>query len=259
MRRRTPTCLHPAQVAALRKVHDGAKDRGGAALYSDWPWDAGLGGRTPTGFQQGWRGWKLGDYARNDSRAVLLGGSSASAVFTSPPTPVADDPAALTRYVLGVDVPRNARKVRVKWGKFNESAADFMNADAVDLRRFTARGGKILIFHGVSDPVFSINDTIAWLKRVDARESGHADRFVRLFAVPGMGHGGGGPAADQIDAFSALVAWREQGAAPASLVGTARANTPWPGRTRLLCPFPQQPRRTGDDIESVASFRCVTP
>lgn len=147
----------------------------------------------------------------------------------------------------------------MKWGRFNESAADFMNADAVDLRRFTARGGKILMFHGVSDPVFSINDTIAWLKRVDRFEKGKADRFVRLFAVPGMNHGGGGPATDQIDAFSALVAWREAGVAPASLIGTARAGTPWPGRTRLLCPFPQQPRRTGGDIESAASFRCVTP
>ena len=258
---KTDACLAPAQVAALRKVYGGARGGKGEALYSDWAWDAGVGGKTSQGYQQGWRSWKLGSFtaARNDGLAVMLGGPSASAVFTSPPTQVASDPAALTRYALGADVAENARKVRAKWGPFDESAADFMNADSTDLSRFVARGGKMLMFHGVSDPVFSIKDTIAWLSRVDAREHGRAARFVRLFAVPGMNHGGGGPSTDQIDAFSALVRWREEGVAPASLVGRARANTPWPGRTRLLCPYPQQPRRVGTDIESAASFRCERP
>jgi hypothetical protein len=134
-----------------------------------------------------------------------------------------------------------------------------MNADAVDLSRFYSRGGKILIFHGVSDPVFSINDIIAWLREVDRRENGRASRFVRLFAVPGMNHGGGGPATDRFDAFGALVAWRERGVAPEQLIATAGPATPWPGRTRLLCPYPQQPRRVGVDIESAASFHCVNP
>ncbi len=258
---KTPACLSAAQITALRKVYDGPRDARGAPLYSDWAWDAGIGGRSPQGFQQGWRTWKLGRYAsdRNDGLAVVLGGGSASAVFTSPPTAVADDPAALTRYTLSADVTQSPAKVRTKWGSFGESAADFMHAEATDLRRFYRRGGKLLIFHGVSDPVFSIKDTIAWLNKVDRREAGRAARFVRLFAVPGMNHGGGGPATDQIDAFSALVAWREKNVAPVSLTGRAGANTPWPGRTRLLCPYPQQPRRNGGDMERAESFRCVLP
>ncbi|MEO6341380.1 MAG: tannase/feruloyl esterase family alpha/beta hydrolase, partial [Caulobacteraceae bacterium] len=219
----------------------------------------GIASRGPRGVSQGWRAWKMGPYASdvNSSAAITLGGSSASAAFTSPPTPVANDPADLTRYALGVDVEANHAKARVKWGAFNESSVDFMHADATDLSRFTSRGGKLLIYHGVSDPVFSINDTIAWLKAVNARAGGGASRFVRLFAVPGMNHGGGGPSTDQIEVFSALVAWRENGAAPASLVGRARADTPWPGRTRLLCPYPQQPRRVGSDLEKAESFRCA--
>jgi len=258
---KTPDCLASAQIVALRKVFDGARGKDGKPLYSDWPWDPGIAARTAQGVSQGWRMWKLGAYAApvNQGLAVVLGGASASAVFTSPPTPVADDPAALTRYVLGVDVEANAAKARVKWGRFNESAVDFMNADAVDLSRFTARGGKLIIYHGVADPVFSINDAIAWFKAVDAREGGHADRFLRLYAVPGMNHGGGGPATDQFDAFDALVAWRERGAPPAALVATARASSPWPGRTRLLCPYPSQPRFAGGDIERAQSFHCVRP
>ena len=256
---KTPACLAPAQVAAMRKVMDGARGKDGRALYANWPWDAGIAGRTLLGVSQGWRAWKIGPYASdvNNSRTILLGAGSASAAFTSPPTPVADTPADLTRYALGVDVEANYAKANVKWGGFNESAVDYMHADATDLSKFTSRGGKLLIFHGVSDPVFSINDTIAWLNAVNARAGGRASGFVRLFAVPGMNHGGGGPATDQIDAFSALVAWRERGVAPASLVGRARADTPWPGRMRLLCPYPQQPRRTGANLERAESFHCV--
>ena len=256
---KTPACLAPAQVAAMRKVMDGARGKDGRGLYSDWPWDAGIAGRTPKGVSQGWRAWKIGPYASdtNNSLTIVLGAGSASAAFTSPPTPVVNTPADLTRYALGVDVEANYAKAKVKWGAFNESAVDYMHADATDLSKFTGRGGKLLIFHGVSDPVFSINDTIAWLKAVNARAGGRASGFVRLFAVPGMNHGGGGPSTDQIDAFSALVAWRERGIAPESLIGRARADTPWPGRTRLLCPYPQQPRRVGTDLEKAESFRCA--
>jgi feruloyl esterase len=72
-----------------------------------------------------------------------------------------------------------------------------------------------------------------------------------------MNHGGGGPSTDQVDLFSALVAWTEKGQAPASFVATARATTNWPGRTRLLCPYPLQPRLTkGMDQEKAESFTC---
>jgi feruloyl esterase len=71
-----------------------------------------------------------------------------------------------------------------------------------------------------------------------------------------MNHGRGGPATDRFDIFSQLVAWREKGVAPGKVVATAGNDTPWPGRTRLLCPYPQQPRRTGENIETASSFHC---
>jgi feruloyl esterase len=256
-----PDCLLPVQLLAMHKVMDGPRSPGGRPLYSDWPWDPGIAARSAQGVSQGWRQWKMGPYAApvNQGLTVALGGGSASAVFTSPPTPVADTPADLARYAFGVDVQANWAKTAVKWGSFNESAVDFMHADATDLTPFTKRGGKLLIYHGAADPVFSLNDTIAWVKAVDRRAGGHADAFLRLYAVPGMNHGGGGPATDQFAAFDALVAWREKGVAPGPLVATARASTPWPGRTRLLCPWPQQPHYAGGDKEKATSFRCGRP
>jgi feruloyl esterase len=258
---KAPDCLLHPQIAAMVKVMDGAKARTGRLLYSAWPWDPGIAARSGQGVSQGWRIWKMGPYAApvNQGLTVALGGGSASAVFTSPPTLVADTPAALSRYVFGADVEANFLAAQVKWGSFNESAVDFMHADATDLTRFTSRGGKLLIYHGAADPVFSLDDTIRWADAVDRRAGGKAASFLRLYAVPGMNHGGGGPATDQFAAFDALVAWREHGVAPGALVATARPGSPWPGRTRLLCPYPQQDRYVSGDSEKASSFHCTKP
>ncbi len=255
---KSANCISSDQVAALKKVYGGARDANGKPLYASWPWDAGIGGKTANGYFGGWRQWKLGRYDadQNNAANITLAGASVSATFTSPPTPVPDNAAAYTKYAMGVNIENNDAMSKAKWGSFNESSIDFMNADAVDLAAFKAHNGKLLIYHGVSDPVFSINDTIAWWNAVDAFEKGRAADFVRLFPVPGMNHGGGGPSTDQIDLFSALVAWTEKGTAPDSLVGTAGAGTNWPGRTRLLCPYPLQPRFVSGDPEKAESFSC---
>jgi feruloyl esterase len=251
-------CLSTSQVTALVRVYDGARDRKGKLLYATWPWDAGIGGQAPGGYFRGWRLWKLGDHdaSVNNARNVTLAVGTVSAVFTSPPTPVAADPASQMRYILGLDVTATEAASHVKWGPYSESSVDFMNAVATDLRPFTSHGGKLLIYHGVSDPAFSINDTIDWLNAVDRIENGKSSRSIRLFAVPGMNHGGGGPSTDQADFFSALVNWTEHGTAPASVIATARPGTNWPGRTRLLCAYPKVGRYVSGDAEKASSFAC---
>jgi feruloyl esterase len=78
-----------------------------------------------------------------------------------------------------------------------------------------------------------------------------------VFPVPGMNHCAGGPATDQFDAFSALVAWVEKGTAPDQIVAKAGPNTPWPGRTRPLCAYPKVARYKGaGSLEDAASFEC---
>jgi feruloyl esterase len=256
---KTPTCLLPMQVAALRKVFGGPMTRDGKMIYSDWAWDAGIGARTANGVTQGWRIWKMGGYASstNNGALIRLGAPSNSAVFRSPPLTVSGDVASLARYALSADIDEAYAASQVKWGPFNEAATDFMVAEKTDLSPFTRRGGKIILFHGVSDPVFSILDTVRWLDRVNSRAKGRASRFITFYAVPGMNHGRGGPATERFDMFSSLVDWREKGVAPGSITASAGSEAPWPGRTRLLCPYPAQPRRVGNDIEQAASFRCV--
>ena len=253
------TCLSPAQITALKKVMGGAKNSKGEMLYADWAWDRGFGGKTGEAYNQGWRSWKIGAYEAPANSAIIvgLGSGAVSAIFTTPPTAVPAAGSGPVSYLLGVDLEQDAGKIYAESGLYTKSSWDFMMASATDLSRFKSHGGKLVIVHGVSDPVFSINDTINWWNEVNKANQGLAGDFVRLFAVPGMNHCGGGPATDQFDAFSALVNWVEKSAAPEKIVAAAGPASPWPGRTRPLCPYPAQPRYNGSgSIEDAGNFSC---
>ncbi len=82
-------------------------------------------------------------------------------------------------------------------------------------------------------------------------------QFARLFMQPGAQHCGGGPSTSTFNAFNQIVDWVENGNAPETIVGTAASSTPWPGRTRPLCPFPSYPHYDGTgDINAASSFSC---
>jgi feruloyl esterase len=236
-----------------------AKDSKGDALYSEWAWDRGIGGKVGDTYNQGWRVWKMGAYDSPANSAIIvgLGAGAVSALFTTPPVQMASSGAAPVAHLLGLDLG-DVTKVNAKSGEFTESALDYMKANSTDLSSFNKRGGKLIIVQGVSDPVFSIKDTINWWTEVDRLNGGHAADFVRLFGVPGMNHCSGGPATDQFDAFTALVNWVEKSTAPDRIVATAGNASPWPGRTRPLCPYPQQSRYKGTgSIEDATNFVCA--
>lgn len=225
------SCLRPEQVEALVAVMDGARDSRGRQLYAPFPWDTGLA-------EPGWRSWKLGSETM-PANNVLLGGGALAAVFTSPPTPLAIDPAQIMPWQLAFDFDRDVEKIYAVVPPFQTSAWQDIGMRSADLSAFRARGGKLIIPHGVSDPVFSVLDTIAWWREVDAASNGQAGEFVRVFPVPGMNHCNGGAATDRFDSLAALESWAEQGKAPNAIPARAGPNTPWPGRERPLCPYPQ--------------------
>jgi len=80
---KTDTCLSAQQVAALKKVFAGPRNSRGEALYSDWPYDTGIGA-------PGWRGLKLGtsETATPNSADVTLMISGLKGFFFTPPEPV---------------------------------------------------------------------------------------------------------------------------------------------------------------------------
>ncbi len=127
---------------------------------------------------------------------------------------------------------------------------------STNLSTFSLNGGKLIFFHGDSDPWFSALDTLGYYKSLAAGNGG-ADRVAqwsRIFLVPGMAHCGGGPSLDHFDMLSAVVAWVEKGTAPDFIVATGRA---FPGRSRPLCAYPKHAQYTGTgERQDARNFRC---
>ena len=254
---KTDTCLTEDQVDTLKRVFDGARKRDGTLLYATWPWDRGIGGEADNGYYQGWRVWKLGSYdGRQPAINIVLGGPAMS-VFTDDPKPLHDDPATYLKFLLNYDLDTQPDQIYATNQTYKESAWDVVSARSTDLSAFKAHGGKMIVPQGLSDPIFSINDTVDWWNAVNAKQNGRAADFVRIYAVPGMNHCNGGPATDQFDSLSAAVDWVESGIAPDRIHAVAGPSTPWPGRTRPLCPYPQMARYRGyGSLEDASNFVC---
>lgn len=246
-------CLSGAQSTALEKVHTGPHTSDGKPIYAPFPWDAGWS-------DMGWRVWNIGSPdGAMPAINVAMGWPSLTAVFSSPPKSYGGDPAAYLPYIVDYDLDRGAAALYSVVAPFERSAWDDISARSSNLDRFRKRGGRLIVPHGVSDAVFSVNDTLAWWDEVNARYSGTAANFARVFPVPGMGHCQGGPAMDGYDAFGALVDWVERGAAPEGLAAKANPMSPWPTRQRVLCPYPKVARAVKGKAaaDGGPAFECV--
>ena len=129
---------------------------------------------------------------------------------------------------------------------------------SIDYSGFKARGGKLIMYTGLADPVVSPFDTIAYYESV-ARANGGLDEtrsFFRFFVAPGMAHcGGAGP--NTFDALAALEAWVEKGTVPES-IPASHATAGTVDRTRPLCAWPAVARYTGfGSIDDAANFACT--
>ncbi|MEO7644362.1 MAG: tannase/feruloyl esterase family alpha/beta hydrolase [Burkholderiaceae bacterium] len=263
---KTDACLSGKQVTALQKVFAGPVNSKGEQLYSDWPWDAGV-SASATGFGT-WRAWKLQGPIANLPIIGVLGAGSVAYIFSTPAKPVAGNPPALIQSLLEYNFDVDAPKIYATNAAFKESSMQFMTPPkATELEAFKARGGKLMVYHGTSDPVFSVNDTIRWYESLNKHHKGQAAAFARLYTVPGSNHCQGGPATDQFDMLTSMVNWVEKGQAPDQVIAAARPGVnpdvpaSWSSngkaRTRPLCPYPQQVRYKGTgDINEAANFSC---
>ena len=219
------------KVALLNAIFGGAKNSRGENVYSSWPYDTGI--NSP-----GWRAWKLGtsQTGQPDARNITLGAVSLPQYFMTPHAPSFDT----MKFNFDTDVAKTAQI-----GGIND-------ADATDLSTFKARGGKMIVFEGVSDPVFSAHDLRDWYLQLQ-RDTADARDAVRLFNIPGMTHCGGGPALDNFDPLTALENWREKGQAPEFMIATGQA---FPGKSQPLCAYPKIATYTGGDGNKAESFEC---
>lgn len=84
-----------------------------------------------------------------------------------------------------------------------------------DLSKFSASGGKLLLYHGWSDPHISPLNSVAYLQ-CHAKDDGEAkvSQFARLFVLPGGYHFNGGDGPFDFALLSTIMRWVEGGVAP---------------------------------------------
>ena len=241
-------CLTPAEVATARAFYSGPTMRDGTRAFFGW---------LPGSEGPGWFGWSF-----------LQSASNGQPQFAS-----------LFRWVFGS---------AWDWRGFDLDhdmpIVDRALGDAVDgatrgsLRAFAARGGKLILYHGLADTLVPPEQTVAFYHR-HARQAGGISRLAdsaRLFLAPGMMHCGGGAGPDSFnsasagvppppdasprdDLFLALTAWREQGRPPGQVIATKYEDGPSNriAFQRPLCAYPRQAMHTlRGSGRSPGNFAC---
>jgi feruloyl esterase len=210
-------CLSAEQAAALEKGFAGPKDSKGRPVYPGFLFDTGIA-------------------ATQGIPGLLHGGLN---------------PVGPTFSATSMDVDARVAAAGADSGAVLAATSSWTN-----LNTFSNNGGKLMFFHGVSDPWFSALDTIDYYERMTKANGGPAvvSNWSRLYLSPGMGHCNGGDAAlDSFDLLTPLVEWVEKGTAP-SVTATGRA---FPGRSRPLCAYPQHAHYKGQgDPQKADSFEC---
>lgn len=242
------SCLTSAEVATARAFYNGPSNRRGQPLFFGWP----AGSELPARF-----GWSFLETADN-------GGPQFGGLF---------------KWVFGpkwdwrtLNIDRDMPIVDAKLG------ADVNDATRGSLSAYIARGGKLIIFHGLADALVPPAQSVAFYKR-QARQVGGMNRLrknARLFMIPGVMHCGGGPGPDSFsstlagippppandpghDLFQTLIAWTDDRRAPASVTAT-KFTSASPSKIvfqRPVCAYPQEAHYTGRGPTSgAASFTC---
>ena len=222
---RKDSCLGSEQIEAFQKIYGGARTaRTGEQLYPGWM----------RGSEAGWQQY-----------------------LTSPKEPVR---VGLFRYFVFHNPDWNPRTF--DWDRdvvYIESQVPHLSAMSLDYTAFRKRGGKLLIYTGLADPVVPAEEVMSYYEKVAMAAGGFAEiqKFSRFFAVPGMGHCGGGDAPNTFDAQAAIEGWVEKELPPAQLLATQNASGKVV-RTRPLCPYPQVARYRGSGpTEDASSFTCA--
>jgi feruloyl esterase len=180
-----------------------------------------------------------------------------------------DDPAIVAsyfRYLVFKDASWKAARLNFDSDMALAEKLNGRELSATDpnLSEFFADGGKMILYHGLTDPLIAPQNTIDYYGRVSRESGARVEGSARLFLVPGMDHCYGGAGPDTFDARKSLVDWVEHGKAPEMILAAHLSGGPGPAReldkTRPLCAYPKIAKYKGTgSTEEASSFVCTQP
>jgi feruloyl esterase len=255
---KTAACLTPAQIDAIKKIHEGPKDSLGRLIKSP-------------------AGAVVKDHADNTVRGYAYDGAFMTPAgipprkIGTPTSSPGDFRLGLGQIPYGWLMPPDPSFDPLSFNfdtdisRLNSTSPVVTYSTSLDLKKFEQRRGKFIWYHGTSDPGPPVTGTIEYYKEMAAWNGGleNAMKFARLFLVPNMGHCGGGPATDQFDPLTPLVDWVELGVAPDAIIASGTHFTSAPTtRNRPLCAYPHEARYVGPqggDLSVATNYACVLP
>ena len=242
-----PTCLNEGQLAVVKQIYGGAAIDG-----KPYAWGFPFGHE---GSASGWRAWISGP---EDPQKQADG----TLAYTGKRLPSGYGLAESNMRFLALENDDPSFNWRVF--RFPQDLARMKTMSEIlspldpDLRPFKARNGKLLLYHGWSDPAISAYGTVGYFDAVSKIVGGQKeiDAFAKLYLVPGMHHCSGGPGPNEFDMLTALENWVEKGQSPGAITATHRENGAVT-RTRPLCAHPQVARYKGTgSVDDAANFTC---
>jgi feruloyl esterase len=130
-----------------------------------------------------------------------------------------------------------------------------INATDPNIKAFTARGGKLVMYQGYTDTNIAPGGAIGYFQALSPENA----KSVRLFMAPGMNHCGGGEGPNTFDMTAVLEQWVENKKAPEQIVASHSTDGKV-DRTRPLCAYPQVAKYKGSgSIDEAANFSCKMP
>jgi hypothetical protein len=246
---KTATCLTPGQVNATKKIAEGPRTSNGERItspdgtpLSGYPFDGGF--MQPSGIPTR----DIGN-GNNPPGNIGLGSGQLPLFWFVTPDP--------TYNPLTVNYDTDMRLVTPSSPAVNNST---------EIGPFVSRGGKMILYHGLSDSGPPWPYTMKYFQDVMVKNGGLAgiSKFMKMYLIPNMGHCSGNAATDRFDMLTPMVNWIENGIAPQEIVATGTNFFSTLGtltglpttRSRPLCAYPKTLRYTGGDMSQATSYAC---
>ncbi|KAJ5772713.1 tannase [Penicillium odoratum] len=140
---------------------------------------------------------------------------------------------------------------------------DSLQTTVPDLSKFKSSGGKLLHYHGESDPSIPSASSVHYWQAVrsvmypNATSEASLKRlqdWYQFYLIPGAAHCGTNtlqPGPYPEDNMAIMIDWAENGVSPTCLNATVSSGD-YEGETQMLCQWPYRPL-----WRSISSFDCV--